>query len=143
MLICGDALSAVTSMCEGNAQDMQHYIREQPDRKDNLDGITIIVEYMVELSTYYPAAATTMNEDKINLFGEGQESSSRDRDIMESIDIGDDSVDETTDSQGVMAGFNKLIVEQTTDCEKARDPFNATLSRSLDSLSTHGRSWSF
>ena len=91
---------------------MQHYIREQPARRENLDGVTIIVEYLVEISSHYPVAAVSLNEDAYSLEPPTPRGVPRDRDLMgDTDDDGDENQEED-----VMSGFHDLIADQTQQC---------------------------
>eukprot|EP01052_Picozoa_sp_SAG31_P049650 SAG31_NODE_10970_length_1077_cov_1.502045_1_plen_327_part_01 len=57
---------------------MQDYIREQPDRTDRNDGITVLVEYLAALERFFPAAITFPRPDEID---ERQETDTRERDL--------------------------------------------------------------
>ena len=91
---------------------MQHYIREQPARRENLDGVTIIVEYLVEISSHYPVAAVSLNEDAYSLEPPTPREGRGDRDVMDDTD--DDGGD--NQEEDVMSGFHDLIAAQTQQC---------------------------
>ena len=87
-------------------------IREQPARRENLDGVTIIVEYLVEISSHYPVAAVSLNEGAYSLEPPTPRGVPRERDIMDDTD--DDGGE--NQEEDVMAGFHALIAAQTQQC---------------------------
>ena len=49
-------LAVIKSVCTGDSQEMQDYIREQPGRLERLDGIIIVVEYLQSADRYFENA---------------------------------------------------------------------------------------
>ena len=49
-------LAVIKSVCTGDSQEMQDYIREQPGRPERVDGITIVVEYLQSADRYFENA---------------------------------------------------------------------------------------
>eukprot|EP01052_Picozoa_sp_SAG31_P011823 SAG31_NODE_679_length_12887_cov_3.259540_6_plen_604_part_00 len=71
-------LRVIKVVCAGDAQDIQNYIREQPERDDHKDGITVLVEYLTALEQFFPDAIA---HERPNDMDQQPNVNSRERDV--------------------------------------------------------------
>ena len=54
-------IPVIEAVCSSSGHEMQDYLREQPGRTLRSDGITIIVDYLLVLTRYFPVAVAGYN----------------------------------------------------------------------------------
>ena len=57
----GEFIPVIEAVCSSSGHEIQDYLREQPGRPMRSDGITVIVDYLLVLTRYFPAAVAGYN----------------------------------------------------------------------------------
>lgn len=78
ILEASEFLRVITTVCEGNAQHIQDYIRSQPSRVEYKDGISVCVDYLSSLERFFPHA---LNHPKPDTFTDHAKVDRREHDL--------------------------------------------------------------